>query len=80
MPKPIDKIEQPIKIYTDSDASSLYILDAAKKRIIEFDKDGHFIQQYALPSNFDHLTDFSVSQKSKKIWVVNQNNLYEFSI
>ena len=80
LPTPHNKIEQPIKIYTDSDTTSIYILDNATKRIVEFDKDGHFIHQYALPSSFSKITDFSVSAKTKKIWILNQNNLYQIGI
>ncbi len=80
IPTPNNKITKPIKIYTDSDATSIYILDGGAKRIVEVDKDGHFIHQYGLPSNFNNLTDFTVSPKSKKIWVLNQNSLYEIGI
>jgi hypothetical protein len=81
VPTPNDKIEKPIKIYTDSDTSSVYVLDAGlNKRVLEFDKDGHFIHQYALPVDFNNLTDFSVSIKAKKIWILNQSSLYEISI
>lgn len=79
-PTPYTKIEDPIKIYTDSDASSLYILDNGKKRILEYDKSGHYLHQYALPSNLGNLTDFVVSVKAKKIWILSDKNLYEISI
>ncbi|KKQ73888.1 MAG: hypothetical protein US94_C0021G0001, partial [Berkelbacteria bacterium GW2011_GWB1_38_5] len=80
IPTPWDKITEPRKIYTDSDTPSLYILDTGQKRILELDKDGVFIRQYALPDNFDKITDFIVSVKSKKIWVLNNNNVYEITI
>lgn len=80
IPTPWSKIEKPLKIYTDSDTNSIYILDAGQKRVLEFDKDGDFKHQYALPSSFDLIKDFAVSSKSKKIWIVNDGNLYEISI
>lgn len=80
IPTPWDKINGARKIYTDSDTPSLYILDTEQKRILEFDKDGVFIRQYALPQNFDKITDFNVSVKSKKIWILNDKNLYEITI
>jgi len=79
-PTPWSKIEKPIKIYTDGDTPSLYVLDGGQKRILEYDKDGHFIHQYALPDSFQDLHDFVVSPKAKKIWVVNKNALYEINI
>lgn len=80
IPTPWEKIAGPRKIYTDSDTPSLYILDSAEKRILEFDKDGVFIRQYGLPSSFQNISDFVVSTKSKKIWVLDDTNLHEFSI
>lgn len=80
IPTPQDKIESPRKIYTDSDTPSLYILETKEKRILEFDKEGVFIRQYALPENFEKIADFSVSVKSKKIWILDDKNLYEITI
>lgn len=80
IPTPFDKIAQGLKIFTDADTPSVYILDSDQKRILEFDKDGQFIHQYALPSTFNKITDFVVSAKSRKIWILESNNLYEISI
>ena len=80
IPAPNDKITDPKKIYTDSDTPTLYILDSGQKRILEFDKQGFFIRQYVLPESFKNISDFYVSVKSKKIWVLNENSLYEISI
>lgn len=80
IPTPWNKISGPKKIYTDSDTPSLYVLDTTQKRILEFDKDGFYIRQYALPSNFEKISDFNVSVKSKKIWILNENSIYEISI
>ena len=79
-PTPYSRIEDPVKIYTDSDAASIYILDNGQKRILEYDKSGHYLHQYALPSTLGDLTDFVVSVKAKKIWVLSDKNLYEISI
>jgi len=81
IPAPYSKIEKPVKLVTDADTTSIYILDnGSNKRILEFDKDGHFTHQYALPANLNNLTDFSVSIKAKKIWVLNAGSLYEIGI
>lgn len=80
IPTPWDKITEPLKIYTDSDTPSIYILDSGQKRILEFDKDGVFIRQYALPENFTKISDFQVSVKSKKIWILNDKSVYEITI
>ena len=80
IPTPHDKIVQPVKIFTDADTPSIYILDLAQKRILEFDKDGQYIHQYALPETFSKITDFVVSTKSRKIWILDSNSVYEISI
>jgi len=80
IPTPYNTLTKPIKIFTDSDTPSLYILDAGQKRIVEFDKDGQFIHQYAFGETFDHLSDFNVSIKSRKIWVLEKNSIYEIPI
>ena len=80
IPLPQSNISKPVKIYTDADTTSIYILDGGAGRIVEFDKDGRFVHQYALPSDFNNLTDFAVSVKAKKIWVLNENQLFEISI
>lgn len=80
IPTPWDKITEPHKIYTDTNTPSIYVLDNGHKRILEFDKEGFYVRQYLLPENFQKITDFSVSVKSKKIWVLNDNSLYEIAI
>ncbi|MBM2820401.1 MAG: hypothetical protein HW405_161 [Candidatus Berkelbacteria bacterium] len=80
IPSPYSTIAKPIKIFTDSDTPSIYVLDGDQKRILEFDKEGQFIHQYALPDEFNKITDFVVSQKARKIWVLNDKSIYELSI
>lgn len=86
IPTPQNKITSPRKIYTDADTPSLYILDSlstspeSNPRILEFDKEGVFIRQYALPESFQKISDFIVLAKSKKIWILNDNSLYEIAI
>lgn len=80
IPSPSSKIDKPLKIYTDADTPSIYVLDGGQKRILEFDKDGQFIHQYALPDSFNSISDFFVSYKSKKIWIADGKDLYEISI
>jgi hypothetical protein len=65
IPKPFDKINGAISIYTDQDSNSIYILDKSDQRIIEFDKNGQFTHQYFLPSNFKHIQSFAVQPKSQ---------------
>jgi len=79
-PSPWDKITEPVKIYTDSDTPSIYILDNGQKRILEYDKEGHFVHQYAFDNSLDKITDFSLSSKARKIWILVGGNIYEINI
>lgn len=79
-PSPWDKITEPIKIFTDSDTPSIYVLDNGQKRILEYDKDGHYIHQYAFDDNLDKITDFNVSSKARKIWILVKGGVYEINI
>lgn len=80
IPTPYDEIKGPLKIFTDADTPSIYILDLSQKRILEFDKEGQFVHQYYLPQNFDKINDFAVSAKQRKIWILNGSSVYEISI
>lgn len=80
IPTPYDEIKEPLKIFTDADTPSIYILDLSQKRILEFDKEGQFVHQYFLPQNFDKINDFAVSAKQRKIWILNDVSVYEISI
>ena len=74
IPLPNDKISKAKKIWTNSEISSLYILD--DNRIIEFDKTGKFIHQYAFSPDLQNISDFIISPQEKKIWVLNNNKVY----
>ena len=91
IPTPSDKISTPTKIFTDSDTPYIYILDIGgpndnsssqtnQPRILEFDKEGRFIHQYVFSGNLKNITDFVVSSKLRKIWLLEENNLYEIPI
>jgi len=78
MPKNYDKIEQPAKIFTNTDTNYLYILDKKLNRIIKFDKSGEFVGQY---SAFDlAIDDFVVNDKIKKMWYLSSGNIYEIDL
>jgi hypothetical protein len=79
IPAPHSTIEKPVKLFTDSDTPSVYILDNGQKRILEFDKSGQFIHQYAIP-DVGEISDFTINTKAKKMWVLAGNKVYEISI
>ena len=80
LPLPASKIENPLSIFTTTDINSFYILDGKSKRIIEFDKNGAYMDQYYLPSGIGDVRDFTINPLTKKLYVLNSNNIYSFSL
>ena len=62
------------KIYTENGFVNLYVLDPAGKRILVLTKDGA-VAQTLTSSQFNDLKDFYVDEKSKEIFVLNNNQL-----
>lgn len=75
IPQPNDKISKPKKIWTTSEINSLYVLD--DNRVLEFTKDGKFTRQYAFSPELKNIVDFFISSKDKKMWVLDNNNVYQ---
>lgn len=80
IPEPFDQIKGALQIYTDPDTTSIYILDKADKRIIEFDKNGQFTHQYILPNNFKDIKSFIVQPKGHNAYVVNKDQIYQINL
>ena len=76
LPEPNTKIENATKIYTDDDASSLFILDSAGARVVRIDKfSGDFQSQYVLDNS--GIDDFAVNTKLQKIWFLSEGRVVE---
>lgn len=76
IPEPNNTIENAKKLYTNDSINSIFILE--NSRILEFNKDGNFINQYAFPKELTNISDFQI--KDNKIYVNNSNKIYEFKI
>lgn len=66
----------PTKIHVSQDLEFIYILEPAGKRLAIFNKTGKFIAQYQ-SDNFSDLKDFAVDEAGKKIYLLNNNSVYE---
>ena len=62
------------KIYTENGMTNLYVLDPGNRRILILDKTGSVIQTLT-SGQFNDLKDFSVDEKNKSIFVLNNNQL-----
>jgi len=57
--------------------SSVYVFDAALKRIVQFRPDGLFVRQFRADSSaFDGLQDILVDEQANRLYVINQGVLY----
>ena len=74
IPKPTSIISNPKKIYTDIEATCIWILDG--NRIIELDKTGTFIKQYVF-NDLNNIDDFIIDYEAKKFWILDSNKVYE---
>ena len=63
------------KVIVSQKEKYIYILDAAEKRLIIFDKSGKFINQYT-SDKFNDLKDFAINETSKKIYLLNNTSVY----
>lgn len=67
------------KIYTEKGWQNLYILDVGNSRIVILDKKGNLIS--VLQSNqFTKLIDFSVDEKNKVMYVLNDSSLLKVTL
>ncbi|MBI2410309.1 MAG: hypothetical protein HYV32_00235 [Candidatus Kerfeldbacteria bacterium] len=67
------------KMYTDENTSNLYVLDAKGQRVIVFDKNGKLVAQYT-SSTFTNLKDMIVDETNKKMYLLNDAQVYEVQL
>ena len=66
----------PIKIHASENNDYLYVLDPSENRLIVYDKNGQFIMQY-MDEKFSSLKDFALDETNKKIYLLNNNSVYQ---
>jgi hypothetical protein len=66
------------QIFTSFQLSYVYILEPSQKRIIIMDKSGQIIRQFQ-SQKFNNLLDFTVSEESRKIWLLNGLKVFEIN-
>lgn len=59
-----------------SDSKFIYILEPSNQRLVIFDKNGKFIQQY-VSNQFTNLKDFAVDEKNKTLYFLNDSSVYK---
>jgi hypothetical protein len=66
-------------VFTDSDAQNLYLLDKGNQRIVVLGKNGLYQSQY-LWSGFSDISDFVVSEKLGKIFLLQGSKILSVNI
>lgn len=66
------------KLYTENGFTNLYVLDPGNKRIFILNKTGAVVQTLT-SGQFNDLKDFTVDEKGKAIYVLNNNQLLKVS-
>jgi hypothetical protein len=83
-PEPFDvrglgePLREPAIIAVDQNAldSSVYVYDAALKRIVQFRPDGLFVRQFrAADGSFDDIQDVLVDEQNNRLYAINQGLL-----
>src|SRR3989344_2731052 len=70
------KFEDISEIYTKTDLSSLFIIEASQKRVVEISKNGLVLKQYESP-HFDNLLSIQVSPDGKTIYLLNGTKVFK---
>ncbi len=69
----------PTKIYTNSDLDNIYILDNGNSRIVVFDKEGNYKEQYSA-SVLSNAKEIDVLEGDKKVLILSSDKVYEINI
>jgi len=78
IPAPNSSIESPTQIFSDADTNYIYILDSNAKRVIKFEKNGTYTNQYAFESI--DVNEILINPRVQKLWVLSDNKYYELSM
>jgi len=78
-----DPLQRPTIIAVDHNIqdSSVYVVDAALKRIVQLRSDGVFVRQFrADDAAFDNLQDVVVDEQSNRLYVIGQGAVYALTL
>jgi hypothetical protein len=68
-------LETPTQLITSDATNYIYIMEFKNNRIVVLSKDGELVTQY-YSAKFDHLKAFEVSEKDKRMFLINDNKIY----
>lgn len=69
-------LQGPTKIFTDLDLKYIYVLDPPSLRVVILNKQGTIINQFTA-QEFADLRDMAVNEASRKIYLLDETNIFE---
>ncbi len=75
----VTSLSDTTKLYTQPDFTNLYVLDKGNKRVVILSKSGSLVKTIT-SDQFNDLKDFSVDEKGKTIYILNNTSLLSIGI
>jgi hypothetical protein len=72
-------LSNPKKLFTSTDTENLYVLDNGNSRVVKLDKTGAYISSYTA-DQIKSASDFIVSEKDKKIYLLIDKKVYQIAL
>lgn len=80
IPEPNSELTEPNQIVTNSDSSSLYVLENKNRRVVELNKNGDYLRQFVFKENLGEINNIAANQKAKKLYLLASNKIFEIDL
>ena len=80
IPKAFEDLSSAKNIYTSENTPSIFLLDATRPRVIEFDKEGKYIRQFLFPTQIKNPIWFQIDSIGRKAWVLSESSVWELDL
>jgi DNA-binding beta-propeller fold protein YncE len=80
IPEPDPSLNSPNQIITNTDSTSLYVLENKKHRILELNKNGDYLRQFAFKDSIGDINSLAVNEKAKKLYLLAKNSIFEIDL
>lgn len=80
IPEPDSILDSPNQIITNTDSTSLYVLENKNHRIVELNKNGDYLRQFTFKENLGEINNFAVNEKAKKLYLLANNKIFEIDL
>ncbi|TSC91137.1 MAG: Uncharacterized protein CEN92_327, partial [Candidatus Berkelbacteria bacterium Licking1014_96] len=80
IPEPNSQLTEPNQMVTNSDSSSLYVLENKNRRVVELNKNGDYLRQFVFKENLGEINNIAVNEKAKKLYLLANNKIFEIDL